>query len=63
MLTLRELMVMKLVSEGWHDKEIAEHLDLSEHTVKQHVKNSLRKLHAKNRTQAAVTCVREGLFR
>ena len=42
-------------------KEIAERLSITENTVKVHVRTTLEKLHLKNRVQAAVYAVKEGL--
>ncbi len=53
MLTRREVQVMELASQGFQNKNIAEHLDLSEHTVKLHMHNIISKLGATNRTEAA----------
>ncbi len=52
-LTLREQEVLDLIATGATDKEIAERLSLSLHTVKSHVRNILSKTHALNRRQAA----------
>ena len=52
-LTLREQEVLDLIATGATDKEIAERLSLSLHTVKSHVRNILSKTHAMNRRQAA----------
>src|SRR5512145_845012 len=52
-LTLREQEVLDLIATGATDKEIAERLALSLHTVKSHVHNILSKTHAINRRQAA----------
>jgi DNA-binding NarL/FixJ family response regulator len=52
-LTPRELSVIDLLREGKPNKLIAARLDMQESTVKVHVRNILRKLNAKNRTQAA----------
>ncbi len=54
MLTNREKEVLKLVKEGYTNKEIAEHLCISLHTSKAHVAAILHKMHVKNRLQAAV---------
>lgn len=60
-LTERELEVLRLITEGKDNPEIAERLDLSVYTVKNHVSNILAKLEVKNRIQAAVSAVRERL--
>lgn len=52
-LTDREEEVLRLIAQGARDREIAEHLVISESTVKKHVQNLLRKLHARNRVEAA----------
>jgi len=54
-LTNREMEILSLLSEGARDKDIAQKLEISVHTVKKHVQNILRKLHVKNRTEAAAT--------
>jgi DNA-binding NarL/FixJ family response regulator len=54
-ITRRETEILGLLAEGAKDREIAERLDISEHTVKKHVQNILRKLHVKNRTAAAAS--------
>ncbi len=51
-LTAREQEVMGLLREGRRDREIAHELIVSESTVKKHVRNILRKLGARNRTEA-----------
>ena len=53
-LTLREQEVLDLIASGARDKDIAERLVLTESTVKKHVQNILRKLDARNRTQAVM---------
>lgn len=49
----REGEVLELMSDGLQNKIIAAKMDLSEHTVKVHVHNIIRKLKVHNRTQAA----------
>lgn len=51
-LTDREHEVLELIAEGRRDREIADLLFVTESTVKKHVQNILRKLHARNRTEA-----------
>jgi two-component system nitrate/nitrite response regulator NarL len=60
-LTQREMEVLQLVVEGKSNQEIAESLVISESTVKNHLRNILGKLHLRNRIQAAVYAVRQGL--
>lgn len=59
-LTIREQDVISLVAEGCGDKEIAEKLTLSVHTVKSHVRNILSKLQVNNRHEAAELARRQG---
>ena len=51
-LTPRELEVLRLVARGLSNRAIAASLTLGEGTVKYHVKNILRKLQARSRSQA-----------
>jgi DNA-binding NarL/FixJ family response regulator len=60
-LTNREIDILELVVEGMTNKEIASALNISENTVKIHLRNILEKLHLQNRIQAAVYAVRQGL--
>jgi DNA-binding NarL/FixJ family response regulator len=53
-LTPREQQVLAMIAAGAHDREIALALIVAETTIKTHVQNVLRKLHARNRTDAAV---------
>ena len=61
-LTEREQQVLKGLTEGKSNKEIARDLDLQEPTVKLHVKTLYRKVGAANRTQAAMIAREAGLY-
>ncbi|MDB2407395.1 response regulator transcription factor [Jannaschia sp.] len=61
-LSQRETQVLKGLTEGKSNKEIARDLDLAEPTVKLHVKTLYRKIGATNRTQAAMIAKEAGLF-
>ena len=60
-LTERELEVLKFVARGQSNGEIAQHLVISEGTVRTHVSNILGKLHLASRTQATLYALRKGL--
>jgi len=60
-LTPREQEVLTLAAEGRADKEIAEALCLSLHTVKSHMRNILAKLHVSSRYEAAQLARERGL--
>ncbi|MCK5725907.1 MAG: helix-turn-helix transcriptional regulator [Thiotrichaceae bacterium] len=59
-ITPREKHCLSCASMGNTSKEIGLELNISEHTVNFHVKNSIRKLHAKNKTHAVAIAVRFG---
>ena len=61
-LSPREMQVLRGLTEGKSNKEIARDLDISEPTVKLHMKTLYRKLGASNRTQAALIAREAGLF-
>ncbi len=61
-LTARELQVLRDVAQGFANKEIAEHLGISEHTAKFHVASILGKLQASSRTEAVTQGIRRGLI-
>jgi two-component system nitrate/nitrite response regulator NarL len=60
-LTARELEILCHLAEGQSNKVIARHLDISDGTVKLHVKAILRKLDVHSRVEAAVMAVEHGI--
>ena len=60
-LTEREMEVLALIVDGLSNPEIAEKLFITRATAKAHVHSILQKLYVDDRTQAAVTAMREGL--
>jgi DNA-binding NarL/FixJ family response regulator len=60
-LTDRETEVLRLLAQGYANKEIARDLGIGEKTVKTHVSNILAKLGVQSRTQAALYAVHIGL--
>lgn len=60
-LSARELDVLRLIAQGMENAEIAETLNISPRTVKNHVSSILAKLGMPSRVQAAVYAVRQGL--
>lgn len=60
-LTSRELDVLRLLARGWDNQRIAGELDISEHTVRFHLRNVREKIGVQTRTEAAVWAVRSGL--
>jgi DNA-binding NarL/FixJ family response regulator len=61
-LTSRETDVLRLISAGCTNKEIAAQLSITEDTVKSRVKNILLKLDANDRTHAVTTALRRGII-
>ncbi len=62
-LTPREREILQLLAEGQSNKMIARNLDISDGTVKLHVKSILRKLGVHSRVEAAVMAVERGIPR
>ena len=60
-LTERELEVVRALARGQSNKEIAQALDISEKTVRNHASNIYKKLHIFDRTQAVIYAIRKGL--
>jgi two-component system, NarL family, response regulator len=61
-LTEREVEVLRQVAAGNANKIIADHLNISEETVKAHMKNILAKLAANDRTHAVTIALRRGII-
>jgi len=59
-LTVRELEILKCVAQGHSNKIVASDLNISEHTVKNHLKSILSKLDADDRTHAVMIAVKRG---
>jgi LuxR family transcriptional regulator, maltose regulon positive regulatory protein len=57
-LTRREREVLRLISVGYTNREIARELFIAEVTAKVHVRNIIRKLGVRSRTEAAIAAVR-----
>ncbi len=57
-----QLHILRLVAEGFSNREIAERVHLSENTVKSHVQEILQKLNVRNRVEAAIHATRQGLI-
>jgi NarL family two-component system response regulator YdfI len=61
-LTPRESEVLQLLADGLGNKEIAVKLNISEHTIKFHIRSILGKLGAASRTEAVTRGLRRGLI-
>lgn len=61
-LSPRETEILKLVAGGKANKTIAGELNISEHTVRNHISNIFQKLQVNDRTEAAVLAVKRGLI-
>ena len=60
--TGRELAVLQLVAEGRSNKEIAKQLEITEDTVKAHMKSIFLKLDVDDRTKAVTLAARRGMI-
>jgi two-component system NarL family response regulator len=61
-LSEREVQVLRLVVQGFTNKQIAYELKIAEDTAKNHVKRILKKLGADDRTQAATWAIQRGII-
>ncbi len=62
-LTKREIEVLKAISAGLLNKEIATNLGISERTVKNHISNIFKKIDVADRTQAAVFAIKNNIVK
>jgi DNA-binding NarL/FixJ family response regulator len=61
-ITAKELLVLRGVSEGASNRRIGAELNITEHTVKGHLKNILSKLNASDRTHAVMIALKRGIL-
>jgi DNA-binding NarL/FixJ family response regulator len=61
-ITGRETEILDLLARGEANKEIAERLQISENTVKTHLKSILGKLQVRSRTEAVTVALRRGII-
>jgi DNA-binding CsgD family transcriptional regulator len=62
-LSKREMEVMKHIVQGNTNKQIAQELDITDQTVKNHITNILKKMNVSDRTSAAVMALHRGWIR
>lgn len=62
-LTTRQIEILQLVAQGLTNKDIAQTLSVSEHTIKYHLSEIFQRLKVKNRDQAVVYALNNGLIR
>ncbi|MDY6794841.1 MAG: response regulator transcription factor [Actinomycetota bacterium] len=60
-LSQREVDVIKLMARGYNNRQIADLLFISEHTVKVHIRNIFRKIDVVDRTNAVLWAIERGL--
>jgi len=60
LLSDRQQEILRLIAEGFSNREIAAKVYLSENTVKSHVQEIFRKLQVRNRVEAALRATQEG---
>jgi len=61
-LTAREMQVLNELAKGLANKQIADALNITEYTVKDHLKNILAKLRVADRTEAVTTALQRGII-
>ena len=62
LLTDRELEILRLAAEGLDTRDISRQLDISLHTVRNHLQSCIRKLGVHTRTQAVSAAIRRGII-
>lgn len=61
-LTARELEILRLITQGLSNKQVAYTVGIATYTVNNHVKNILKKLGVNDRTQAATSAIARGII-
>jgi DNA-binding NarL/FixJ family response regulator len=61
-LTPREVQVLQLLVKGLANKQIADLLNITEHTVKDHLKSVFGKLQVEDRTEAVTAAIQRGII-
>ena len=61
-LTEREITILKLIMQGYANNQISKKIFISIHTVKAHIGSIIRKLDAKNRTNAVYIALKNNLL-
>ncbi len=61
-LTKRETEILILIAKGLLNKEIADKLNITERTVKNHISNIFKKINVYDRTQAAVYAIKHKIY-
>lgn len=61
-LTPRQTQVLSLMADGYSDHDIARELELSEHTVKYHIREASRRLGANNRAHMLSLAISQGIL-
>ena len=61
-LTEREIDILRKITQGYKNKQIADQLEISEQTVKTHINRILKKLRVDNRTKAVLVAMERKFF-
>ncbi len=61
-ITKREVEILKCLSQGKQNKEIAQNMNISVHTVKVHIHNIFSKLSSTDRTEAVIKAIKARLI-